>query len=191
MADTGKLLDFLWVAFLAYWIIAARGAQPKKTTEAPASVVRRLLVNALGFTLLFAGWGIWGPLNRRWIAYDRRLVLLGLAITVAGLALAVWARRHLGQYWSHDVVLKADHQLVRSGPYARIRHPIYSGVLLAMAGSTLAIGRWRGLLGFAIVLASYLHKSRCEDALLASEFGPQFAEHRRRTGLLLPRFRQS
>jgi protein-S-isoprenylcysteine O-methyltransferase Ste14 len=102
-------------------------------------------------------------------------------------AFAIWARHHIGRFWSASVALKTGHELIRSGPYRRIRHPIYTGILLALAGTTLAVGRYRGIVAFAIILASLIRKSKQEEALLAGQFGPAFEEHRRQTGFFLPR----
>ena len=95
----------------------------------------------------------------------------------------------MGQYWSARVTLKVDHQLIRSGPYAWVRHPLYSGLLLAMAGTALVVGEWRAVLGVVLAVMEFSRKAAKEEALLASEFGDQYQEFRKRTGFLVPRFR--
>ena len=111
-----------------------------------------------------------------------------LAITVAGTALAIWARWHLGSNWSGVVTLKEGHELIRSGPYRAIRHPIYTGILLALLGTSIAVGEARGLIAVAIVLLSFYLKARREESFLSQEFGPGFTEHQRHTGMFLPKF---
>jgi protein-S-isoprenylcysteine O-methyltransferase Ste14 len=101
---------------------------------------------------------------------------------------AIWARYRLAQFWSASVALRADHQLIRTGPYSHIRHPIYTGMLTAVLGTALAVGRYRALVAFAAVLLGFIWKSTREEKLLASQFGPAFEEHRRHTGFFLPRF---
>jgi protein-S-isoprenylcysteine O-methyltransferase Ste14 len=108
-------------------------------------------------------------------------------LTWAGIALAVWARWHLGQYWSARVTIKKDHKLIRAGPYARLRHPIYSGLDLAALGSALAIDRWRCLAGVCLIALGYWIKARKEEAMLSAQFGADFEQHCRHTGFLLPR----
>ena len=115
------------------------------------------------------------------------LGVAGVALTWMGIALALWARWHLGQYWSSRVTLKEDHQLIRSGPYAHFRHPIYSGLILAALGGVLAIDRWRCVAGVLLIVLGYCIKARTEESMLAAQFGEAFQEHRRHTGFLLPK----
>jgi len=113
---------------------------------------------------------------------------VGYGLTVAGMALCVWARLELGEYWSDKVALKVGHRLIRNGPYARLRHPIYSGVLVAIAGTTLAIGEWRGVVALAVMSVNYLVKAQREDRILASRFGEEFTAYKRQAGFLAPKW---
>ena len=143
---------------------------------------------ALTFTLLLSSWLRIGWLGLRFMPETSIAIDLGLALTAAGLALCVWARLTLGDYWSDKVVLTVDHRLVQNGPYSRLRHPIYSGVLLAIAGTALAIGEWRGVAAFALLGANYWVKARREDRILSARFGDAFAEYEQRAGFLLPKW---
>jgi protein-S-isoprenylcysteine O-methyltransferase Ste14 len=105
-----------------------------------------------------------------------------------GIGTALWARYHLGQYWSARITLKEDHKLIRTGPYAYLRHPIYSGLDLAAIGSALAIDRWRCVLGVALIVLGYVIKARREESLLAAQFGEAFTEHCKLAGFLIPRW---
>jgi len=116
------------------------------------------------------------------------ITVVGIILIWAGIALAIWARWHLGQYWSGRITIKEDHKLVRTGPYARLRHPIYSGLDLAAIGSALAIDRWRCVAGVFVVILGFCVKAKREEAMLSTQFGEDFEEHRRQTGFLLPRF---
>ncbi len=84
-------------------------------------------------------------------------------------------------------MLKENHQLIQSGPYARVRHPIYSGLLLAMMGTALFVGELRAVLGVLIFFAGHWWKARREETLLAGQFGATYEEYRQRTGSILPR----
>ncbi|HUJ81552.1 MAG TPA: isoprenylcysteine carboxylmethyltransferase family protein, partial [Candidatus Acidoferrales bacterium] len=113
--------------------------------------------------------------------------IAGIALTAAGVAFAIWARAHLGKYWSGDVTIRQEHRLIRTGPYKYIRHPIYSGMLLALVGTVLVIGEFRAIIGFAIILLGFVKKARKEESFLQTQFGAGFEEHKRMTGFFLPR----
>ena len=130
-----------------------------------------------------------GSLGRRFAPDSTRLDYAGFAATLIGLAVAAWARIHLGRNWSDKVVIQAGHQLIRTGPYARLRHPIYSGVLLGVLGTAVVLGEWRGAIAFLLLLTNYAIKARKEDRVLARNFGDDFLLHEKQAGFLLPRFR--
>lgn len=182
-----RLLGWIWVTFGVYWIAAARRGHAEKTSESPFYRTLRLSILLLTFLLLFAKWTAVGVLGRNFFSVNSAIAYLGFALAIAGMAIAIWARVHLGKYWSDKVVLKVDHQLIRTGPYACMRHPIYSGVLLGVAGTALLLNRWRGILAFAILLTNYAIKARREDQILAGAFSESFSEHKHSAGFLLPR----
>jgi protein-S-isoprenylcysteine O-methyltransferase Ste14 len=115
--------------------------------------------------------------------------IVGSILTWMGIGLAIWARYHLAEYWSARITIKEDHQLIRTGPYARLRHPIYSGIILAAIGSAVVIDQWRCVLGVCLVLTGYCIKARKEEAMLTEQFGESFREHQKHAGFLIPRFR--
>lgn len=180
-------LGFAWLIFLGYWLIARFSVNRMERPEPGATLILRTLIMVGPYWLLFQQDARFGILNRRMIPRDDRVVLAGVLLTWSGLAFAIWARYHLGRFWSATVALREGHQLIRSGPYASIRHPIYAGMLTAVLGTTLAVGRYRALIAFFIILAGFIAKSRQEEKLLDAQFGPAFEEHRRHTGFFLPR----
>jgi protein-S-isoprenylcysteine O-methyltransferase Ste14 len=120
--------------------------------------------------LRWAPWQFWGP----------------AALTVAGLGLALWARVHLGRNGSVAVTLKRGHELVTTGPYAWMRHPLYTGLLLAFLGSALALGQGRGLLALLIAALTLRHKWRLEERWMRERFGLDYEAYARRVPALLP-----
>ena len=179
----------LWIAWLIYWFLSALRVRRNERGESVGQRLLTTLVLVVGAYLIFAPVTPFGPLNTRFIPEAFGIRAVALTMIVAGLAITVWARRHIGQFWSARVMLKEGHELIQSGPYARVRHPIYSGIFLAMLGTALFVGEWRALLGTAIFFVGHWLKARREETLLATQFGPVYDEYRQRTGSLLPRFR--
>jgi protein-S-isoprenylcysteine O-methyltransferase Ste14 len=181
------VLGWIWAMFGVYWIVAARRRKAEQTSELSLYRLFRILLLVITFALLFSRWARIAPLGWRFLPPLPLIAYIGFALAVAGMAIAVWARIHLGQYWSDKVVLKVDHQLISTGPYARMRHPIYSGVLLGVAGTALVVGEWRGVLAFLLLLTNYAVKAKREEKILAGAFADGFPDHKRRAGFLLPR----
>lgn len=112
--------------------------------------------------------------------------LVGVALTLAGLGFAIWARIHLGTNWSGHAVIRVDHTLVRSGPYRIVRNPIYTGILIGGIGSTLVIGKFWALAVTIILAAVFIEKIRNEEAFLLEEFGESFIDYRKNVKSLIP-----
>lgn len=128
-----------------------------------------------------------GPgLNERLFRWSPWAFWAAAVVTAAGLAFAVWARVHIGRNWSGTVTLKQGHELVVSGPYALVRHPIYTGLLLAIVGSALARGEWRGVLAVAIAWAALWRKLRLEERWMVEAFGERYEGYRQRVPALIP-----
>jgi protein-S-isoprenylcysteine O-methyltransferase Ste14 len=141
----------------------------------------------LGFSLMFNDRLHVAWLDTRIVPKTQELAVAAIALTVAGMAFAVWARVHLGRNWSSAPMIKQQHQLIRSGPYRLVRHPIYTGLLIALAGTFLANGKIRGALSVVVVWISFDIKRRIEEEFMVQTFGPQYEDYRRTTGALFPR----
>src|SRR5229473_1994189 len=151
----------LWVLFGFYWLVSALKRKKTKRRET------------------------WGE---RFVPLNPAVEWAGVLLTAAGVAVAFWARWHLGANWSGVVTLKEGHELIRTGPYRNIRHPIYTGILLALFGTVVVTGELRGLLAVAIAWLSFYWKARREESFLSQEFGEKFAAHAKQTGMFLPKF---
>jgi len=182
------LIEGPWIVFGAYWATGALKTHRTVSRESFASRSGFLFLEILGFVLLFTDIGEISVLGHRVVHQTYTLAVTGVALTWIGIAIALWARWHLGQYWSASVTLKEDHKLIRSGPYAHFRHPIYSGIDLAAVGGALAIDRWRCVAGVGLIVLGYWMKARKEESMLAAQFGEAFKEHCRHTGFLIPKF---
>ncbi len=181
-----SLFPALWLSWVLYWWIAARGVKRTERMEPPASSLVHVL------PLLLAAWLLWAQrvpiefLNERLFGWTPWAFWVGALLTAAGLAFSVWARAHIGRNWSGTVTIKQDHTLVCSGPYALVRHPIYTGLLLAFAGSALARGQWRGVFALLIAWAALWRKLQVEERWMRERFGEEYVAYQRRVPALVP-----
>src|SRR3984893_16917829 len=183
------LIELPWIVFVVYWIIGALRTRATREKESLSSRYAVLLLEIVGYVLIFNGSTGFGFLVTRLIPRSMAIMILGVVCTWAGIGLAIWARYHLAEYWSARVTIKEDHHLIRTGPYTHLRHPIYSGLILATIGSAFVIDEWRCVLGICLVLTGYCLKAINEETMLSQQFGDTFDEHRKHTGFLIPRFR--
>ena len=174
----------LWIGFFAYWAVAGRDSAPTKNSESAVSSWFHQIILALALMLLFApvpgldGWFL--PPRVRF------LVAIGAGIQAAFIMLAIWARRHLGRNWSAAVRIGVDHELVRTGPYRLLRHPIYTAMLGMFLGTAIASGQYHALLGLGVLVLAYLRKTRMEEQILQRTFGPEYDVYRRDSWALVP-----
>ena len=126
------------------------------------------------------------PLYVQVLPHTTLLSVAGLLLTVAGLLLALWARAILGTNWSGSVTLKEDHELVERGPYAYVRHPIYSGVILMALGTAIVVGTLGVILGVPLLFISCWIKLKQEESLLIGHFGEEYPEYMTRVKALIP-----
>jgi protein-S-isoprenylcysteine O-methyltransferase Ste14 len=180
------LIPALWILWLMYWIVAARSTFETARRE---DFVSRLSHHGL----LIAGGIVLGiphlfgaALERRFHGSTSAWLLASAAIVAFGLAFSVAARRWLGRNWSAEVTIKRGHELIRRGPYALVRHPIYSGVLLALAGTALAIGNIRAMAGLALLVAGFVRKLTIEERFMSQQFGDDYAHYRAEVPAIIP-----
>ncbi len=175
-----------WGVLVVVWIA---GAFSTKATARQASFASRLVLLA---PLL----GVWLLVNAHVIRPDWLVIhplpdnpaiqLLGLALTVLGCLFAVWARVTLGSNWSGLPTVRRGHELITKGPYALARHPIYTGILLALAGSAIANGASGWMMAWLLVFVSYAVKIRQEEKLMMETFPQDYPAYRRRVKALIP-----
>lgn len=181
-----QALAALWFLWGGFWVFARPRSRPAERREPRHSRFVHIALVACAFSLLFFRPFRIGIL--RWPVLPPALAmhLSGLGLVALGLAFASWARLHLGQQWSGTVAIRAEQRLVGTGPYAFVRHPIYSGLLLAIIGSvqvTRDCGAW---LAVPLAVFAYWRKMRLEEAWLLQKFGQSYEVYRSRVGGLLP-----
>jgi protein-S-isoprenylcysteine O-methyltransferase Ste14 len=181
----GLVVPVLWIAWLIYWAVSARDVKATRVRQPLGSELLYRAPLILAVILLAAPSALPSALTRRVLPAGGLIALLGPVLVAAGLGFAAWARRHLGRNWSASVVVKEDHALVRSGPYRRVRHPIYTGMMLAILGTALAIGEWRAALAVPLAVMSFVLKSRMEERRMRETF-PEYEQYQRETAALVP-----
>jgi protein-S-isoprenylcysteine O-methyltransferase Ste14 len=168
-----------WVAFWLYWIAASAGVKAGRTRWTRFAAVRVAIVLVLLLLLRVR------VLKAHGVTDDPWLEGIGLAIFVLGLALAVWARIYLGRNWGMPMSEKDDPELVTAGPYRRIRHPIYTGVILAMIGTTVAVSLY-WLIAVVLLGAYFVYSAVMEERYLAKLFPDTYPRYKQSTKMLIP-----
>jgi protein-S-isoprenylcysteine O-methyltransferase Ste14 len=176
----------LWLTWFISWWLAARWSARTVVRQSSASRLAHGVFWWAGATLLFAHPALLQSLVHPVFPPSPRAAWAGAALCAAGLAYAWWARIYLGRFWSSVAALKADHALVRNGPYGLTRHPIYTGLLLAVTGTALARDSIAGVLGLAFLLVGIVIKLRQEERLLLDHFGPAYEVYRAEVPALIP-----
>jgi len=180
------LANIAWLAYLAVWGVLAFGNKRTARGMPKVDLIVHVMVLGAAFDLLFA------PALRRGVLAWRVLPDLGWIedlgdlLQVAGLAFCIWARLQIGRNWSGTVTLKEGHTLVRSGPYAWVRHPIYAGLLVAVLGKAVEHGQTGGMLAFLLLVVEWKRKSLMEERLMLEQFGEEYKRYRAEVKGLIP-----
>jgi len=177
-------IGIVWGVWALSWFLAAIWTRQTTARASWAQEMPYRIVTIIGVVLLF-GFFRGGVFGYGWDVSEAELWIL-LALVVAGFAFAWWARLHLGALWSGTITRKQDHRIVDTGPYALVRHPIYTGILLSGFATAIARGRWEALIGaFLFALGCWI-KARQEERFLSEELGPEYAAYRKRVPMLVP-----
>jgi protein-S-isoprenylcysteine O-methyltransferase Ste14 len=169
-----------WVAFWVYWLIASASAKPGQTRWTRFAGIRiGVILIVLLLVRVRAFKGSAATNHNPW------LLGVGLAVFVLGLALAIWARVYLGRNWGMPMSQKEDPELVTSGPYRRVRHPIYSGIILAMIGTTIAVSLY-WLVAVVVMGAYFFYSATVEERNMARLFPDSYPGYKRSSKMLVP-----
>jgi protein-S-isoprenylcysteine O-methyltransferase Ste14 len=170
------VIYIVWAAFWVYWLLSAFGAKERAGSRRLGPRLP-IVVLAVVLTRIF-------PAHTATV-HAPALKALGLVLFAAGLGLAVWARIYLGRNWGMPMTEKAEPELVTSGPYRFVRHPIYSGILLAFCGTALATNAY-WLIVFGVCLVYFIYSARVEEGIMSSAFPSTYPSYRARTKMLIP-----
>ncbi len=177
----------MWISWGLYWIVSARGVKTPVRRESTLSRWAHYGPLAVSAWLLSDGGRIWWPLRVPFMPRSDTSFWIAAGVTAVGLLFAVWARRHLGGNWSGSVTIKADHELVTTGPYGITRHPIYTGLLIAFAGNALVVAEVRGLIAFGIAFAALWRKLRLEERFMREQFGQAYVDYQGKVAAIVPK----
>jgi protein-S-isoprenylcysteine O-methyltransferase Ste14 len=174
----GLVILLAWLTFLIYWLVSSRGA--KKTVQRNRSGWGiRLTIIVIAVTIAISGTHIPGYTVTPLIGW------IGALLSVIGIGYAIYARRYLGRNWGMPMSVKENPELVTTGPYAHVRHPIYTGILLTMLGSLATAGlSW--LLILVIYLVFFIYSAKKEEEMMAQTFPDTYPDYKERTKMLIP-----
>ena len=181
----GILIPALWLVWAVTWAVTSSWVKPIAWSATwQEQLAYRVPLWLAALLLVVPHWP--RPLEIQIIPHSETSGAVGALLTALGLGFAIWARQVLGRNWSSDVAVKEKHELIRSGPYALARHPIYTGMSLAFVGTAVAIGDWRAFIAAAIAIASFIYKLRLEERLMRETFGAEYDAYAGRVKALVP-----
>jgi protein-S-isoprenylcysteine O-methyltransferase Ste14 len=180
------LILAMWIAWGLYWILSARSVKIPVRRESTLSRWAHYGPLILSGWLLLDGGHSWLPLRAPFMARSDTSLWIAAGVTATGLMFTIWARRRLGRNWSGSVTIKADHELITTGPYRVTRHPIYTGLLVALAGSAMVAGEVRGLIAFGIAFAALWRKLKLEERFMHEQFGQAYIDYQRQVAAIVP-----
>jgi len=186
MPSIALLVVAEWVLFALSWILAASWSSAvAKRLGMERELLYRAVLIAGGLLLAFPAHGYHGRWRIWYVTASEAWACVGCI--AAGFAFAWWARVHLGELWSGRVTAKADHRVVDTGPYALVRHPIYTGILLSVLATAAIKGTIAGLAGALLVTLGIWMKARLEETWLSSELqADSYMRYRQRVPMLVP-----
>ena len=186
-----------WDVWIASWVAAAIWANRTLNRPGGNREVPYFVLEIGGFIMLLAIVDIPGRpvsatpvlafLATRYWTLPPDLAWTMVVLAAAGFAFCWWARIHLGKLWSGRVTRKEGHRIVDTGPYALVRHPIYTGVLTAAIATAALKGSVHALIGICLLLVAYQFKARLEERFLSEELGTEsYSAYRKRVPMLIP-----
>jgi protein-S-isoprenylcysteine O-methyltransferase Ste14 len=177
---------FCWAVLLTYWFTNAQKVKAAEHTQSRLSRYIYLLFMVSGFVIVYARVLAIGLLGYQIIPANDVSGITGVVVCISGVAFAIWARTALGDNWSGEVTLKKEHELIQSGPYKIVRHPIYTGFEIGLLGVAITIGQMKGLVGLSILFVNHYFKTRMEEEIMYRQFPLQYPEYAKRVKRLIP-----
>jgi protein-S-isoprenylcysteine O-methyltransferase Ste14 len=171
-----------WGAFWLYWLLAAVSAKRGRIAWGPELRIRVVIVGLIVVLVRVGALRDRGPGH---VATEPWRAAVGLVLFAAGLAFAIWARVHIGRNWGTPMTQKSEPELVTTGPYHLVRHPIYSGIILAGIGTAVALN-WIWLIPFALAAVYFVYAATVEERYLTRRLPLEYPAYKRSTKMLVP-----
>jgi protein-S-isoprenylcysteine O-methyltransferase Ste14 len=184
--DYYKIACDLFALLVAVWLLGLLTVKPAARSQSTGSRLLEIGLTLLASSLVFTHYFQSGWRARLFVPNSEFTGIGGLLLVLLGIAFAIWARVELGGNWSGAVTVKQGHTLIRRGPYTFVRHPIYTGLLLAFLGVAIILGQIRGLLGVGVLSLAFWLKLRMEERFMLEQFGADYRRYQERVKALIP-----
>ena len=180
------LLLLFWAGFFTYWWTSA--LRNRTLFKRQPSRLGFLTTMAIPAGVILIAFALVAPdlYTARVLPDTLPVAIAGLLVTVLGIGFAIWARAHLGTNWSSRPAIHENHTITRTGPYAIVRHPIYTGILTGILGTAIATGALLGFVSLLVIFFLFLIKIRMEEQFLLEEFGEEYERYRGEVKALVP-----
>jgi protein-S-isoprenylcysteine O-methyltransferase Ste14 len=169
----------IWIVFWIYWLLASSAAKAGRQRWGQFAGFR---VAVILLVLLLLRLKL---LKHNTVTHNPWLMGIGLAVFLLGLALAVWARIYIGTNWGMPMSRKEDPELVTTGPYSKVRHPIYTGIILGLVGTALAVSLY-WLIGAVVMGGYFIYSATNEERYMTEQFPSDYPEYKQSTKMLIP-----
>jgi protein-S-isoprenylcysteine O-methyltransferase Ste14 len=197
MAITEIVIIVCWLIFWVVILVAALKTKPVAEREPLSNRMLYGIPILLAVFLLFEGissqpapgTGLKQPIYPLYVPVlpvTTSIMIIGLLLTIFGLCIALWARVMLGTNWSVSITFKEDHELIEKGPYAYVRHPLYTGLLLMFLGTAVVAGTLGSLIGFFFLFIGCWIKLKQEETMMTKHFGEEYLRYTTRVKALIP-----
>lgn len=184
--ESWRVIDSLWLVLVIVWGMGMLTTKRTVRRQTASSRLWQMGIVVLGYWMLFTMSIHTLGLGRQIYTPGRASAVAGVALVAAGVAFAVWARLTLGGNWSGTVTLKEGHTLVQRGPYRWVRHPIYTGLLLASLGTAVVSGSLHSMIALPVIFFGLWLKMATEENLMVQRFGAEYVEYMQRVKALAP-----
>jgi protein-S-isoprenylcysteine O-methyltransferase len=179
-------VKWIWIVFGSFWVLAAFVQKRNARRQTVGSRLMQTSIILLVVLPFFAEGSRLGLLYRHLYPNVPVVQYFGVLLLLLGCGFAVWARFVLGRNWSGMVTVKEDHTLITRGPYTLVRHPIYTGILLALLGTAITLGTFINMVEVPVVAFALWLKLRTEERFMLETFGEQYTAYRRHVKALIP-----